>query len=259
MDLYLLFVVFRTLDSKDRLCLPSAIQKPFLFFEADKLRDSYIYEVETGTIEEAKRPNLADLSPHSGLRKKFRAFLLEWNHGGLILWVFFFFFFEWQTFTRTAHEVNRTGLYNVGWFLMCSFFLVCLWNFAHLSSLLCLIALQYLNRGCTRFFATKDTDKHIMQNRKSPEVQYAEKSLSSTSLWNLDHRISRKTQFHWNVRLILRYYSNKATYWSFQLYILLLNSESCKAALTEFRIILIFMILGPVQLLKSSCIWKEVF
>uniref|UniRef100_A0AAX7VS60 Unconventional myosin-VI n=1 Tax=Astatotilapia calliptera TaxID=8154 RepID=A0AAX7VS60_ASTCA len=28
---------------------------------------------------------------------------------------------------------------------------------------------RYLNRGCTRFFATKDTDKHIMQNRKSPE------------------------------------------------------------------------------------------
>uniref|UniRef100_A0A3B4ZVD2 Unconventional myosin-VI-like n=1 Tax=Stegastes partitus TaxID=144197 RepID=A0A3B4ZVD2_9TELE len=30
---------------------------------------------------------------------------------------------------------------------------------------------RYLNRGCTRFFATKDTDKNIMQNRKSPEVQ----------------------------------------------------------------------------------------
>uniref|UniRef100_A0AAX7V8A3 Unconventional myosin-VI n=1 Tax=Astatotilapia calliptera TaxID=8154 RepID=A0AAX7V8A3_ASTCA len=41
---------------------------------------------------------------------------------------------------------------------------------------------RYLNRGCTRFFATKDTDKHIMQNRKSPEVQYAEKSLSSTTM-----------------------------------------------------------------------------
>lgn len=123
---------------------------------------------------------------------------------------------------------------------MCSFFLICLWNFgfAHLSSLLCLIALQYLNRGCTRFFATKDTDKHIMQNRKSPEVQYAEKSLSSTSLWNLDHRISRKTQFHWNVRLILRYYSNKATYWSFQLYILLLNSVRAALHDSEFRIIL---------------------
>lgn len=80
-------------DSGLHLCLPSAIQKPFLFFEADKLRDSYIYEVETRTIEEAKRPNLADLSPHGGLRKKFRAFLLEWNYGGLILWVFFFFFF----------------------------------------------------------------------------------------------------------------------------------------------------------------------
>uniref|UniRef100_A0A668UVJ2 Unconventional myosin-VI n=1 Tax=Oreochromis aureus TaxID=47969 RepID=A0A668UVJ2_OREAU len=35
---------------------------------------------------------------------------------------------------------------------------------------------RYLNRGCTRFFATKDTDKHIMQNRKSPEVQYHTKS-----------------------------------------------------------------------------------
>nr|XP_043905499.1 myosin VIa isoform X3 [Solea senegalensis] len=28
---------------------------------------------------------------------------------------------------------------------------------------------RYLNRGCTRFFASKDTDKHILQNRKSPE------------------------------------------------------------------------------------------
>ncbi|MED6255792.1 Unconventional myosin-VI, partial [Ataeniobius toweri] len=27
----------------------------------------------------------------------------------------------------------------------------------------------YLNRGCTRFFATKDTDKQILQNRKSSE------------------------------------------------------------------------------------------
>lgn len=33
-----------------------------------------------------------------------------------------------------------------------------------------LFVLQYLNRGCTRFFATKDTDKQILQNRKSPEV-----------------------------------------------------------------------------------------
>lgn len=30
--------------------------------------------------------------------------------------------------------------------------------------------LQYLNRGCTRYFASKDSDKQIMQNRKSPEV-----------------------------------------------------------------------------------------
>ncbi|XP_020855854.1 unconventional myosin-VI isoform X3 [Phascolarctos cinereus] len=28
---------------------------------------------------------------------------------------------------------------------------------------------RYLNRGCTRFFANKDTDKQILQNRKSPE------------------------------------------------------------------------------------------
>uniref|UniRef100_A0A674EFL2 Unconventional myosin-VI n=1 Tax=Salmo trutta TaxID=8032 RepID=A0A674EFL2_SALTR len=30
-------------------------------------------------------------------------------------------------------------------------------------------AFRYLNRGCTRFFANKDTDKQILQNRKSPE------------------------------------------------------------------------------------------
>uniref|UniRef100_A0A674EFB7 Unconventional myosin-VI n=1 Tax=Salmo trutta TaxID=8032 RepID=A0A674EFB7_SALTR len=30
---------------------------------------------------------------------------------------------------------------------------------------------RYLNRGCTRFFANKDTDKQILQNRKSPEVR----------------------------------------------------------------------------------------
>uniref|UniRef100_A0A674F5R7 Unconventional myosin-VI n=1 Tax=Salmo trutta TaxID=8032 RepID=A0A674F5R7_SALTR len=28
---------------------------------------------------------------------------------------------------------------------------------------------RYLNQGCTRYFASKDTDKQIMQNRKSPE------------------------------------------------------------------------------------------
>ncbi|KAK5598736.1 Unconventional myosin-VI [Crenichthys baileyi] len=28
---------------------------------------------------------------------------------------------------------------------------------------------RYLNRGCTRFFATKDTDKQVLQNRKSSE------------------------------------------------------------------------------------------
>ncbi|XP_026550914.1 unconventional myosin-VI isoform X2 [Pseudonaja textilis] len=30
---------------------------------------------------------------------------------------------------------------------------------------------RYLNRGCTRYFATKETDKQILQNRKSPEYQ----------------------------------------------------------------------------------------
>uniref|UniRef100_A0A6Q2Y383 Unconventional myosin-VI n=1 Tax=Esox lucius TaxID=8010 RepID=A0A6Q2Y383_ESOLU len=30
-------------------------------------------------------------------------------------------------------------------------------------------AFRYLNRGCTRFFANKETDKQILQNRKSPE------------------------------------------------------------------------------------------
>uniref|UniRef100_A0A8C6ZXQ2 Unconventional myosin-VI n=1 Tax=Nothoprocta perdicaria TaxID=30464 RepID=A0A8C6ZXQ2_NOTPE len=29
---------------------------------------------------------------------------------------------------------------------------------------------RYLNRGCTRYFANKETDKQILQNRKSPEV-----------------------------------------------------------------------------------------
>ncbi|XP_007456666.1 PREDICTED: unconventional myosin-VI isoform X2 [Lipotes vexillifer] len=28
---------------------------------------------------------------------------------------------------------------------------------------------RYLNRGCTRYFANRETDKHILQNRKSPE------------------------------------------------------------------------------------------
>uniref|UniRef100_A0A4X2L8N5 Unconventional myosin-VI n=1 Tax=Vombatus ursinus TaxID=29139 RepID=A0A4X2L8N5_VOMUR len=32
---------------------------------------------------------------------------------------------------------------------------------------------RYLNRGCTRFFANKDTDKQILQNRKSPEYRKA--------------------------------------------------------------------------------------
>lgn len=32
--------------------------------------------------------------------------------------------------------------------------------------------MQYLNRGCTCYFATKDTDQKILQNRKSPEVKY---------------------------------------------------------------------------------------
>ncbi|XP_017350030.2 myosin VIa isoform X1 [Ictalurus punctatus] len=36
----------------------------------------------------------------------------------------------------------------------------------HLSSPNCF---RYLNRGCTRYFATKDTDQKVLQNRKSPE------------------------------------------------------------------------------------------
>eukprot|EP00070_Physeter_catodon_P043618 XP_028350512.1 unconventional myosin-VI isoform X1 [Physeter catodon] len=28
---------------------------------------------------------------------------------------------------------------------------------------------RYLNRGCTRYFANRETDKHILQNRRSPE------------------------------------------------------------------------------------------
>ncbi|XP_046728567.1 myosin VIa isoform X4 [Silurus meridionalis] len=36
----------------------------------------------------------------------------------------------------------------------------------HLSSPKCF---RYLNRGCTRYFATKDTDQKVLQNRKSPE------------------------------------------------------------------------------------------
>lgn len=32
--------------------------------------------------------------------------------------------------------------------------------------------MQYLNRGCTRYFATKDTDQKVLQNRKSPEVRH---------------------------------------------------------------------------------------
>lgn len=48
--------------------------------------------------------------------------------------------------------------------------LLCSLRFCSSSLLLCV--LQYLNRGCTRFFASKDTDKQILQNRKSPEVKY---------------------------------------------------------------------------------------
>uniref|UniRef100_A0A6I8PNC7 Unconventional myosin-VI n=1 Tax=Ornithorhynchus anatinus TaxID=9258 RepID=A0A6I8PNC7_ORNAN len=36
---------------------------------------------------------------------------------------------------------------------------------------------RYLNRGCTRFFASKETDKQILQNRKSPEVYFSTKNL----------------------------------------------------------------------------------
>lgn len=40
-----------------------------------------------------------------------------------------------------------------------------------LSSSSVLLVFQYLNRGCTRFFASKETDRQILQNRKSPEVR----------------------------------------------------------------------------------------
>uniref|UniRef100_A0A670YDI6 Unconventional myosin-VI n=1 Tax=Pseudonaja textilis TaxID=8673 RepID=A0A670YDI6_PSETE len=45
---------------------------------------------------------------------------------------------------------------------------------------------RYLNRGCTRYFATKETDKQILQNRKSPEVRYLfQMFLSYIKLWNV--------------------------------------------------------------------------
>lgn len=37
----------------------------------------------------------------------------------------------------------------------------------------CLYFLQYLNRGCTRYFASKDSDKQILQSRKSSEVIFS--------------------------------------------------------------------------------------
>ncbi|XP_034078230.1 myosin VIb isoform X5 [Gymnodraco acuticeps] len=37
---------------------------------------------------------------------------------------------------------------------------------------------RYLNRGCTRYFASKDADKQIMQNRKSPEEKFGVKCLA---------------------------------------------------------------------------------
>lgn len=40
----------------------------------------------------------------------------------------------------------------------------------HIDGFVPLPLLQYLNRGCTRFFATRDTDQQILQNRKSSEV-----------------------------------------------------------------------------------------
>uniref|UniRef100_A0A672I4D5 Unconventional myosin-VI n=1 Tax=Salarias fasciatus TaxID=181472 RepID=A0A672I4D5_SALFA len=41
------------------------------------------------------------------------------------------------------------------------------WQCSFMTELLSLF--QYLNRGCTRYFASKDSDKQIMLNRKSPE------------------------------------------------------------------------------------------
>uniref|UniRef100_A0A8C0VER7 Unconventional myosin-VI n=1 Tax=Cyanistes caeruleus TaxID=156563 RepID=A0A8C0VER7_CYACU len=48
---------------------------------------------------------------------------------------------------------------------------------------------RYLNRGCTRFFANKETDKQILQNRKSPEVgfylQFLEGSIEKLDLFRV--------------------------------------------------------------------------
>ncbi|KAM8917440.1 myosin VIb isoform 3-T3 [Spinachia spinachia] len=45
----------------------------------------------------------------------------------------------------------------------------CIWTLRTASGSVGSDRHQYLNRGCTRYFASKDADKQIMQNRKSPE------------------------------------------------------------------------------------------
>uniref|UniRef100_A0A8C6XXL9 Unconventional myosin-VI n=1 Tax=Naja naja TaxID=35670 RepID=A0A8C6XXL9_NAJNA len=52
---------------------------------------------------------------------------------------------------------------------------------------------RYLNRGCTRYFATKETDKQILQNRKSPEVRYLfQMFLSYIKIWNFIKNVHQK-------------------------------------------------------------------
>lgn len=50
--------------------------------------------------------------------------------------------------------------------------------------------LQYLNRGCTRYFGSMESDNQIMQNRKSPEV------MSHSILCFLQHRIYHHTTLY---------------------------------------------------------------
>lgn len=62
---------------------------------------------------------------------------------------------------------------------------------------------QYLNRGCTRYFATKETDKQILQNRKSPEVRYLfQMFLSYIQIWNFIRAIAGNILHLPEIRLI---------------------------------------------------------
>ncbi|KAB0405477.1 hypothetical protein E2I00_017467, partial [Balaenoptera physalus] len=56
---------------------------------------------------------------------------------------------------------------------------------------------RYLNRGCTRYFANKETDKHILQNRKSPENKSTQSLEYCAELLGLDQddlRVSLTTR-----------------------------------------------------------------